>query len=162
MPLGKQITKVSLAFLTSATASTPTTSVAFSVNNFTIEPTHETLGDNPMNVKSENGTILPYTLRSRVKFSFNFDKSIESDKMRSLFNLFIDYSVIDRRMRLYYNLIGSAQDTNDFIDVQLNEAMIKKVEYSNTVGKLMPSIKLVSRSLATSLPSAFQFVDITP
>jgi hypothetical protein len=161
MPLGKQITQVQVQFLTSATATVASVSSNIQVNNFDIEPIHEAIGDNPVHIKSENGTILPYKLNSRVKFSFDFDSTLQPKTMRELYNLFIDYSTIDRRIRIYPNTAGSAPATGDFVEVQLENAMSYRVKYTNTVGRLSPSIKLISKSLASSLPSSFSFTTAT-
>jgi hypothetical protein len=160
MPLGRQITKVQLQFLTSATASSASASKNINVSNFDIEPMHETIGDNPVYTKSENGTILPYKLNSRVKVSFDFESTLQPQTMLELYNLFIDFSIIDRTIRLYPNVAGSATSA-DYVDVQLENPMSYKTKYTNTVGRFSPSIKLISKSLASSLSSSFKFTSAT-
>lgn len=155
MAFGKQVTSVNIAFLNNPPTSV-VTSYDLKVQNMSFEAIHENPLGNPMYTKSMGGTILPYSLETRYKIRFDYDKSTEASTMRSVFNSLITYNVPTKYIYIKPNYGGSSPDTTNGIYVKLEEPMRYAIEYGNTIGKFVPRISLISTDTATSLDSNWQ------
>ncbi len=159
MPLPKQIKTVRLAWY-SASGTTEFSAYEFSIQNMDIKIMHENPLGNPTYSKSLNGFLVPYGVKSRIKFDVQFDRMRGADisDIRNIFNNFITYhNSSDVTTRFYYkytNQSGTvASGSTDRYNVLLETPMEMAQRYQQQIGTFAPSISLITQDLVTSVPS---------
>lgn len=155
MAFGKQVTSVYFVFRSSIGGGVAT-SQTIKIQNMRFEAIHENPLGNPMYTKSMGGTIIPYSLETRYKISLDYDKNTEASTLLTLFNNLITYNVPTKEIDIYPNYVGTSSDNTNYIQVYLDQPMVYAIEYASTIGKFVPTIKLLSRTTSGSIASQWQ------